>query len=159
MENPTKQFKVESIESTEKKIAIKGGGFFWSLWKNHECYPIYEEMDDITGKNIEVEYYEKQNPKNAEYPFKNVVKIQFIDIINEQKSSTKQEEKPHINGGIQSNITRGMAFNKAVELFIANKNLDFTNDVWALNLENLVDKLVDVVNGVNKKPQDDDLPF
>ena len=91
MTNPTKQFKVESIENTETKVTLKGGGFYWSIWKNHEIYPIYQEMEDIAGKDIEVEYYEKPNPKNAEFPFKNVVGIIFIDSYEEVgvKSSTK----------------------------------------------------------------------
>ena len=51
-----------------------------------------------------------------------------------------------------------MAFNKAVDIFIAKDNLGWTKEGWKLNLQKLKNDLIEVANGTVGESKDD-LPF
>lgn len=80
MEYKTTQFTVDELKIEATKIGIKGGGNWHTLWKEYQGTPTdgyltYQKMGDITGQFVEIEYYEKPNPKNEKYPFKTITKI------------------------------------------------------------------------------------
>lgn len=97
-ETLTTQFEVETVEVAKDKIKLKGGGFYWSIWKkdiednDSKGYLAYQTLGDIAGKTVEVSYWEAENKQNSKYPFKNINTIDIIYSSEEDIKSTDWEQ-------------------------------------------------------------------